>query len=244
MTAKSPSKNIAERVRPVSIPPFVVAVAIGLSAVMTSPAFGQARQTPPPRQTPSATPPSALPPTVPAPAPPAAAPNAAAPVAVPPGYTIGPEDVLSIVFWRDKDMSAEVSVRPDGKISLPLLNDVDAAGLTPTELKDRLVTEAKRYVEDASVTVVVKQINSRRVFVIGEVAKPGVYALTGAPTTVLQFISIAGGLREYAKANKILIMRTENGKPVSHKFNYEEVIAGKKLQQNIELKPGDTIVIP
>lgn len=171
-------------------------------------------------------------------------PVAAAPgVNLPPEYTIGADDVLSIVFWRDKELTADVTVRPDGKISLPLLNDVQASGLTPAQLKDRIVEESKKYVEDPNVTVVVKQINSRKVFITGEVRKPGPYPLT-APTTVLQMLSIAGGLGDFAKSEKIMVVRSENGKAVPYKFNYKEVIEGKKLAQNIELKPGDTIIIP
>jgi len=164
-------------------------------------------------------------------------------VTVPPEYTIGADDVLSVVFWRDKELTADVTVRPDGKISLPLLNDVQATGLTPAQLKDRIIEESKKYVEDPNVTVVVKQINSRKVFITGEVRKPGPYLLT-SPTTVLQMISIAGGLGDFAKTDKIMVVRLENGKPVSYKFNYKQVVEGKALTQNIELKPGDTIIIP
>src|SRR5512142_3394910 len=118
--------------------------------------------------------------------PPHAAPTSAANAAsVPTDYVIGAEDVLAIVYWRDKDMSGDVAVRPDGKISLPLLNDIQAAGLTPTQLRDRLTDVSKKYLEDPGVTVVVKQMNSRRVFITGEVNKPGPYPL-GGPTTVLQ----------------------------------------------------------
>jgi polysaccharide export outer membrane protein len=162
---------------------------------------------------------------------------------VAPAYLIGPDDVLSIVFWRDKDMSADVAVRPDGKISLPLLSDVQAAGLTPLQLRDLLTEEAKRFVEDPNVSVVVKLINSRKVFVTGEVLKPGPYLLTG-PTTVLQMIAIAGGLKEYADSKHITIMRTEAGRTLGFEFNYKDVAQRKKLSQNIELKPGDTLVVP
>jgi polysaccharide export outer membrane protein len=164
-------------------------------------------------------------------------------VTLPPEYTIGTDDVLSVIFWRDKELTSDVTVRPDGKVSLPLLNDVQASGLTPAQLKDRIVEESKKYVEDPNVTVVVKDIKSRRVFITGEVKKPGPYSLTGT-TTVLQLLSISGGLGDYAKADKISIVRTENGKPVSFRFNYKEVLAGKKLAQNIELRPGDTIIVP
>jgi polysaccharide export outer membrane protein len=174
-----------------------------------------------------------------------AKPAAAGPAGVtpPPDYVIGPEDVLAIVFWREKDMSNEVAVRPDGMISLPLINDVKAAGLTPDQLREQLTKEAEKYIEVPSVTVVVKAINSRKVFITGMVAKQGPYALT-APTTVLQMISIAGGLHEFADAKNIRILRTENGKQVTYKFNYKDVSKGKKLEQNILLKPGDTIIVP
>jgi polysaccharide export outer membrane protein len=169
--------------------------------------------------------------------------NVPAGAVIPPGYVIGAEDILSIVFWRDKEMSADVGVRPDGKISLPLLNDVEAAGLTPEQLRERLTEAAGRLVEDPNVSVIVKIINSRKVFVTGQVGKPGPYPLS-APTTVLQLLATAGGVLEYAKLKDIRIMRTENGKPVSFKFNYKDVMEGKNLKQNIELKPGDTVIVP
>jgi polysaccharide export outer membrane protein len=159
----------------------------------------------------------------------------------PAGFVIGPEDVLSIVFWHNKDMSTEVTVRPDGKISLPLLSEVQAAGLTPGDLCARLATESKRYFENPNVTVVVKQINSRRVYITGQIMKPGPYALA-APTTVLQLISMAGGLKDYADRKNILIVRHENGQRSRYTFNYKEI--GRNLQQDIELKPGDTVVVP
>ena|SRR5687768_14062456 len=172
----------------------------------------------------------------------AAAPRPSDPV-VPPGYVIGPDDLLSIMFWKDKDMSSDTYVRPDGRIALPLLNDVQAAGLTPEQLRLKLTEESKKYMEDANITVVVRQINSRRVFITGEVTKPGPYPIT-SPTTVMQLISLAGGLREFANSKKIVIMRNESGKPVTLAFNYKDVVAGKNLAQNIELKPGDTVVVP
>jgi polysaccharide biosynthesis/export protein len=164
-------------------------------------------------------------------------------VATPSDYVIGPDDVLTIVFWREQELSSEVAVRPDGKISLPLLNDVQATGLTPEQLRVNLTQAANRYVEDPAVTVVVKAINSRKVYITGAVGKPGPYALSG-PTTVLQLIAMAGGVDEYAKSDRIVVMRSENGRTVSHKFNYKQVTQGKNLQQNIELKPGDTLVVP
>jgi polysaccharide export outer membrane protein len=124
------------------------------------------------------------------------------------------------------------------------LNEIQAAGLTPSELRERLTDESKRYIEDPNVTVVVKQINSRKVFITGEVAKPGPYPLT-APTTVLQLIAMVGGLKEYADSKKIAVVRTDkNGRQTMFRFNLKDVIAGKNLRQNIELMPGDTIIVP
>jgi polysaccharide export outer membrane protein len=178
-----------------------------------------------------------------APAPASVATPAPPPLVVPGDYTIGPDDILSVVFWRDKEMSADVVVRPDGRITLPLVNDVVAVGLTPEQLRDRIREQAAKYVEEPTVTVVVKQINSRKVFISGMVGRQGAYPLS-APTTVLQMLSMAGGVSEYADEKKIIIMRTENGRQQALKFNLSDIKKGKNLQQNIELKPGDTIVVP
>ena len=164
-------------------------------------------------------------------------------VTPPPDYVIGPDDVLTVVFWREKELSSEVSVRPDGKITLPLMNDVQAAGLTPEQLRDELTKVAGKYVEGPTVTVVVKAINSRKVFITGMVSKPGPYSLTG-PTTVTQLIAMAGGLHEFAEKDNITILRQEQGREVAYRFNYKDVMKRKNLQQNIELKPGDTIIVP
>jgi polysaccharide export outer membrane protein len=173
---------------------------------------------------------------------PAAAPPATG-VALPPAYVIGPSDVLSIVFWRDKDMSADVVVRPDGRISLPLLNEVDAAGLTPEQLRTRLMSAAAKFVEEPNATVVVKEIHSRKVFITGNVAKPGTFDLAG-DMTVLQLIALAGGLQEYADASHIVVLRMDGGRQQSLHFNYKDVIKQKHVEQNILLKPGDTVVVP
>jgi polysaccharide biosynthesis/export protein len=242
MTARFHSKNIASFLAGALA--LVVAGSVSFAAQQppSQPPSTGGQPTAPtitPTTTPAATAPAATPTVTPVPGAVMAAPG----VDMPPEYTIGADDVLSVVFWRDKELTSDVTVRPDGKISLPLLNDVHASGLTPAQLKDRIVEESKKYVEDPNVTVVVKDIKSRRVFITGEVRKPGPYAMTSA-TTVLQMISIAGGLADYARPEKISIVRTENGKPVSFRFNYKEVLNGKKLAQNIELKPGDTIIVP
>jgi polysaccharide biosynthesis/export protein len=170
--------------------------------------------------------------------------KAEAPVAAPlPGYVIRAEDVLSIVFWRDKEMSADVVVRPDGKISLPLLNDVEAAGLTPDQLRARLIKAASKYLEEPTAAVVVKEIHSRKVFVSGQVGKPGSYPLIGE-MNVLQMIAHVGGALEYADSKNIVIFRNEDGQERRFTFNYKDVVKGKNVQQNIMLKPGDTIIVP
>jgi len=178
----------------------------------------------------------------PPPAAAAAAPSAAA--AVPADYVIGPDDVLAVVFWRDRDMSAEVVVRPDGLISLPLLNDVQASGLTPDALREKVQGEAKRYIEDPNVSVVVKEVRSRKVFITGNVERPGPYTLAG-PMTVVQLIAMAGGVREYADAGHIIIVRQEGKDQKRIKFDYNGVLKHNvSLATNITLKPGDTVLVP
>jgi polysaccharide biosynthesis/export protein len=173
----------------------------------------------------------------------AGAPAAPVAIAVPADYVIGPADVLSILFWREKDLSGDVAVRPDGHISLLLLNDVQAAGLTPEQLRLNITAAADKFITDPTVTVVVKEIHSRNVFVVGQVAKPGSYPLAG-PTSVMQLLSLAGGPVEYGDSEHISIMRVENGRQVAIPFNYKEVLKRKNLKQNIDLKPGDIITIP
>jgi polysaccharide export outer membrane protein len=182
-------------------------------------------------------------PAAPRPAAPAPAP-APAGVTPPTDYVIGADDSLSILFWDHKEMSADVVVRPDGKISLPLLNDVVALGLTPEQLRVKIADGAAKFIEDPNVMVIVKDIKSRMVSITGEVGKSGPYAING-PMTVLQLISLAGGLQEFADKKHISIIRVENGQPVSYLFNYDEVVKKRKnLKQNIQLKPGDQVVVP
>jgi polysaccharide export outer membrane protein len=164
-------------------------------------------------------------------------------VSLPSGYVIGPEDVLGVLFWRDEDMSGDTTVRPDGMITLPLVGDVRAAGMSPDALKAVIEKESARFLTEPTVTVVVREIHSRQVFITGEVATPGEYPLTG-PRTVMQLIALAGGLNEYADKNGITIMRLENGKQRVFRFRYDDVARGKSLEQNILLQPGDTVVVP
>jgi polysaccharide export outer membrane protein len=171
----------------------------------------------------------------------AAPPSTANPL--PPGYVIGLQDVLSIVFWHEKEMSSDVTVRPDGKISLPLVNEIQAAGYTPEQLRAKINEVASKFVQDPNASVVVKEIRSRNVFITGAVNKPGTIPLM-TDMNVLQLIALAGGLQEYSDSKNILIIRTENGKQQYFKFNYKDIVNQKHVEQNIILKPGDTVVVP
>jgi polysaccharide export outer membrane protein len=160
-----------------------------------------------------------------------------------PGFTIGPEDVLGILVWREQEVTGDVTVRPDGMVTLPLIRDVKAAGLTPDQLADRIQTSLREYITDASVTVVIRQMNSRKAFITGEVARPGSYSLASS-MTVMQLIAVAGGLTEWADPGAISIIRLEGGKPKTLPFDYRNVAKGRKPQQNVVLGPGDTVVVP
>lgn len=163
-------------------------------------------------------------------------------VQLPVDYVIGPDDVLDVVFWTAKEMSHEVLVRPDGKISLPLINDVPAAGLTPLQLSEAIKALATKFVIDAGNTVIVSEIRSRKFYVVGEVAKPGPFAL-GTGMSVLQAIGEAGGFLEGANKGDVTIVRNDNGEERRFKFDYDDVLRGRNLQQNIRLLPGDTILV-
>ncbi len=160
-----------------------------------------------------------------------------------PDYVIGADDLLDISVWKEPDISRRVPVRSDGKISLPLLNDLQAAGLTPMQLQAQVTEKLRKFLTEPQVTVTVMATNSRRVYIMGEVGRPGPIALL-ANMTVLQAITTAGGLGQFANASKIRILRTEGGKQIVFGFNYKEVLAGRNPDQNIILKPGDSIVVP
>ncbi|HUO14433.1 MAG TPA: polysaccharide biosynthesis/export family protein [Verrucomicrobiae bacterium] len=157
-------------------------------------------------------------------------------------YVIGADDVLKISVWKEPDLTETLPVRPDGKISMPLLNDVQAAGLTPLELKDSVTEKLKKYISDPRVTIVVTAMNSRRVFVTGEVTHSGPMTLL-PHMTVLQALAEAG-FTQFANLKSIYLLRAENGKQVKLPFNYKEVVKGNHPEQNIALQPGDTIVVP
>jgi len=172
----------------------------------------------------------------------AAAPAQAA--SIPVDYIIGVEDLLGIVFWREQDkaLSTDVVVRPDGKISVPMLNDIPAAGLTPEQLAETVEQAASKFIRDAAATVIVREIRSRKVFVIGEVTNPGTVQL-GSEMNVLQVIAEAGGFLEHAKKGDVVIVRTQNGSERRFKFNYNDVVKGKKPERNIRLLRGDTVLV-
>jgi len=157
-------------------------------------------------------------------------------------YVIGADDTLHISVWKEPDLTATLPVRPDGKISLPLLNDVPAAGLTPLQLSASITEKLKKYIADPHVTVVVTAMNSRRIFVTGEVTHTGAMPLL-PNMTMLQVLSSAG-FTQFANVKNIYLLRTENGKQVKLPFNYKEVVKGNHPEQNIMLKPGDTVVVP
>src|SRR5450755_2458523 len=159
-----------------------------------------------------------------------------------PAYVIGPEDVLHVAVWKEPDLTATLPVRPDGKISLPLLNDVQASGLTPEQLAGSLTEKLKKYIADPRVTVVVSQINSKRIYLVGEVLHAGATPML-PNMTVLQALSSAG-LNQFANTKSIYVLRTENGKQQKLPVDYKRLVKGERIEQNYVLQPGDTIVVP
>jgi polysaccharide export outer membrane protein len=156
-------------------------------------------------------------------------------------YVIGPEDVLRIEVWREQSLSATIPVRSDGKISLPLINDVQAAGLTPIQLQERLAEKLKEFIDNPNVSVTVMEANSYKVYVSGQVRTPGVFKLR-AQTTLLQIIPMAGGFTDWANQKKIQIIRKEGGKESRTIANYKKMMDGKVSP--LFLRPGDTIIVP
>jgi len=190
---------------------------------------------------PNAKPPSSLPPAASASAASRTIPNGPN---VPSGYRIGAGDSLGINVWREQEASVQsVTVRPDGKISLPLVKEVDALGLTPAELEKLLTSKLEPVIRGVDVTVVVREIRSKKVYLIGAVNKVGPVPLL-SDMTVLQALAEAGGITDFAKKKNIYVMRNENGKQVKLPFNYVAVIKGEHIEQNIKLQPDDTIVVP
>jgi len=164
-------------------------------------------------------------------------------IATPSDFVIGESDVLNINVWKEPEISQSVVVRPDGKISLPLIGEVLVNGLTPVQAQTLLANKLQSILTNPQVTVTVTEIRSRMVSVTGEVAKPGAYPLL-VPTTVLQLITNAGGLGQFANKKGIFVLRTVGGKQQRFPFNYSRVIKGEKPEQNIQLHPGDMVVVP
>lgn len=158
-------------------------------------------------------------------------------------YIIGSGDILDISLWKDEAMTRQVTVRTDGKIVFPLIGEITAAGRPVAEVKKEMVEKLKEYVPEPVLTVDVKQINSMIVYVTGRVNHAGRFPVN-TPVTVLQAISMAGGLNAFAKRSKIKVFRQEDGKTVTFPFDYDEVVDGENLQQNIVLKRGDVVVVP
>lgn len=225
----------------------VVAASVGLAV-----GRGEAQRplTPSPVPGPSASPATAPPP---APAPAASVPSTAGPgptpvmgssLVLPSDYKIGPGDLLQINVWKNETLSRIAPVRPDGKISLPLLQDVQAAGLTPMELRDKLARALAEFMPYPEVSVSVNDVRSMRISVLGQVQKPGVLELHGA-TTILEAIAMAGGFRDFASPSRIVVLRTDQtGKTDRIRFNYNRAVSNSGDEQNMILKAGDVVVVP
>ena len=159
-------------------------------------------------------------------------------------YVIGPSDLLAINVWKDTELTRTVLVRPDGKISLPLVGELEVSGLTALSVQHLLAEKLKQYISQPQVTVIVQEVRSRTYTIVGKIAKPGSYEL-GKPTTILEAIAIAGGFLDFAKTGKVYVMRrAQDGSRTRFPFDYNKVIKGRDLDQNIELNSGDTIVVP
>jgi polysaccharide export outer membrane protein len=160
-------------------------------------------------------------------------------------YVIGAEDVLDITVWRNPDLSKQVQVRPDGRISMPIIRDVVAVGKTPTQLAEEMTNKLKEYVQNPVVAVTLKEVNSSSIFLLGEVAHPGKYPLK-SKTTLLQGITVAGGFKESAARNQIVIFRFTETAPGQKRLtaSYDDIVLRSGISDNFELKPGDTLVVP
>ena len=159
-------------------------------------------------------------------------------------FIIGLDDVLAVNVWKETEISRSVPVRSDGKISLPLVGEVQASGHTPRQLEQEIAKRLQNYISEPEVTVIVQQINSQKFNVLGQVTKPGLYPLTNSPT-VLDAIGLAGGFRDFAKQKSIYILRKNpDGGQSRLPFNYKDVVKGKNPEQNVKLQAGDTVVVP
>ena len=162
---------------------------------------------------------------------------------LPADFSIGAEDVLSVLVWREKDLSLDVAVRPDGYITLPLVNDVLAAGRTPAQLRDHLQQILRAHIKEPNVTVVVREIKSRKVFITGKIVRPGAYPLL-SPMRVMDLIAVAGGLTPAADGAHLSVLRNDKGARISLPIDYTQLVRGQRVWQDVLLRPGDTIVVP
>jgi polysaccharide biosynthesis/export protein len=162
---------------------------------------------------------------------------------VPDDYVIGEEDVLTITIWKEHDLSGTIVVRPDGKITVPLVGEVHVVGMKPIQLQTMLEDKLKPFITVPQVSVIVNQINSRKIYLIGQVVREGTFPINSS-MTVLQVLSAAGGLRDFAKKKKIYILRKQGNEEIRFPFDYDAAIHGRNRDQNIEVEPGDTIVVP
>jgi polysaccharide export outer membrane protein len=167
-----------------------------------------------------------------------------APMATSADYLIGPEDVLQVSVWKNEALSRQLPVRPDGKISMPLLHDIQASGLTPMQLRDKIAAALAEFMPNPEVSVTVLEVRSYRVSVLGEVQRPGVLQLR-APTTVLEALALAGGFRDFASPSKIVIFRKNgNGTTEKLRFNYNRAVGTTTTEENLALRSGDVVVVP
>jgi len=203
-----------------------------LVLALAAPAAAQSRPPAAPEAARAVTPPAGPPPAAPAPTLPLTA-----------EYVIGPGDVLQITVWKNDTLSRVVPVRPDGKISMPLLHDIHAAGLTAMQLRDKIAAALAEFLPNPEVAVTVVEVRSMRVSVLGEVQKPGVLELRGA-TTILEAIALAGGFRDFASPSRIMVIRTEpDGRTQKIRFNYNRAVSGGD-EPNLLLRPGDVVIVP
>jgi polysaccharide export outer membrane protein len=158
-------------------------------------------------------------------------------------FVIGNDDVLAINVWKEPDISRSIPVRSDGKISLPLVGEVQAAGMTPAKLEKEIAVRLKNYISEPEVTVMVQQVNSQKFNILGQVVKPGSYMIANS-TTVLDAIALAGGFRDFAKKKSIYVLRQGPTGESRIPFNYKDVSQGRNMAQNVKLEPGDTIIVP
>lgn len=164
---------------------------------------------------------------------------------LPPQYQVGPEDVLEILVWRNEHLSVTVTVRPDGKISMPLLGDIQAAGQTPAQIQQQITERLREFIQNPRVAIIVREVNSRAFYILGEIAQPGKYPLN-TEITILQAIALAGGFTEWADKNRIILLRKRPGHPEGERIEirYRDILSGADPKANVVLEPGDTIIVP